>query len=136
MNNTKVIFGGTLLLFALGFGAGKYSQPNKSSESNTTETDTKKETSTTVKEETRPDGTKIKETTTISKKEDSKKSETIKVVDNAKPNWKVGALAGFNLDTKYPVYGAAVEKRLMGNVFVGVWGTTDKQIGVSASLEF
>jgi len=136
MNNMKIIFGGALMLFALGFGLGKYSQPNKSSESNTTETDSKKETSTTVKEEIRPDGTKIKETTTTSKKETSTKDESIKIVDNAKPDWKVEALAGFNLDTDHPVYGAVVEKRLMGNIFIGVWGTTDKQVGLSASLEF
>lgn len=135
MDIKKLIIGG-LILFGLGIGVGKYLVPNKVTESTSTETDTKKETSTTIKEETRPDGTKIKETTTVTKKEDNSKKETSKVIDNVKPSWKAGALAGYNFDTVKPVYGIVIEKRVLANIFVGAWGTTDKQAGVSVTLEF
>lgn len=136
MENLKTYIIGGVVLLAVGFGIGRYTVPEHLEEQTSTETDSKKEDTVIVREEKRPDGTVIKETTKTSKKEESKKEETIKIVENHKPNWKASALAGYNLEAGRPVYGAAVDRRILGNIFLGVWGTTDKQVGASVSLEF
>lgn len=134
--NLKYLLLGGFALLAVGFSIGRYVVPNKSIESTNIEKEVKREETVIVREETRPDGTKIKETTNTTKKETTDKKEIIKIVENAKPQWKASALAGYNLDKSAPVYGVAVDRRILGNIYMGAWGTTDKQVGLSVSMEF
>lgn len=57
-------------------------------------------------------------------------------------DWRVSALVGLQpklLPTFEPgpvVFGASVERRIAGPVFVGAWGLSNGTIGISASVEF
>jgi hypothetical protein len=75
-----------------------------------------------------------------------------KVVDRQLAQWKVSLLVGANfgnlnaatLATPFPqallgkpwVVGAHVERRIIGPFFMGLWGTTNKDAGVSLGFEF
>lgn len=85
-----------------------------------------------VKQEvTKPDGSKVVTTTT----KDKTKLDTRNETKINKPNWKVSGLVGINSELR-TVYGASVDRRIVGNIFVGAWGTTDKTGGISIGLEF
>lgn len=58
------------------------------------------------------------------------------VVTNEKAQWKASALAGYDLNDKDFVYGGEVDRRIIGPVFVGGWGNTKQQFGISVGLEF
>lgn len=124
------------ILLAIGFGIGRYTVPNNLQEISKTEKESKTEETIIVKEETKPDGTVVKETTKTKKKEDSSKKEDVLIVENKKPDWKASALVGYNFDKSKVVYGAMVDRRVLGNIFVGVGATTDKQALLSLSMEF
>lgn len=68
-----------------------------------------------------------------------------KIVDAEKPQWLIGPMVGVNFrDLTVPQgvftgpfsFGATVERRIAGPVFVGVWGVTSGQVGISALIEF
>lgn len=136
MKNLKVYLIAGLVILAVGFSIGRYVVPDKSLETKSTEHDVKREETVTTREEIRADGTRITETIKSNKNEESKKKESSKLVENSRPNWKVNALAGYNIDKSNYVYGVAVDRRVLGNISVGAWGTTDKQVGLSLGLEF
>jgi hypothetical protein len=88
-----------------------------------------------TRETTRTEGTTNTERTT----EGDRTSD--RTVTAARPNWRVGALVGGQLDPLglRPVYGAHAERRLAGPFHVGAWGLhTGAGIaaGLSLSLEF
>jgi hypothetical protein len=71
--------------------------------------------------------------------------EKEKIVTAEKPQWKVGPMVGVNLKelnvgqslTTGPLsYGAHVERRIAGPVFVGAWGLSSGQAGVIVTVEF
>lgn len=144
MNNYVKLGVGAIIVFAVGAGTALYVRPATvvtKTEEVVKEVDRVKKDVVVVEHEVkRPDGTvEIDRTTTdksteTSKKESDTKSST--VVTNAKPQWKAQALAGLSLDKLVPVYGAGVERRIIGPISAGVWGTTDRNLGVSVSLEF
>lgn len=147
---------GILLAIGLAFQAGKYSAPSKV-EVITKEVikevikevevkNEKKNKVVTVRRTTAKDGTTTVDTTIT----DRGTVDTNTTVDVSKESVKVSettisrdsglslqalALAPFN-DLKDRVYGAAVSKRVFGNLRVGVLGTSDKKIGVSVGLDF
>lgn len=96
---------------------------------------TKKDEQTHTVKVTLPDGT-VKEETTKTTKEVSTDSRTEKkeeVVITSKPQWVVGASYQF---TSGQAYGAQVDRRIIGPVFVGVFANTNKDVGVALRLEF
>lgn len=136
MDNNKILFAVGLLLFALGLGIGRYTVTTPDSQQKNQETTKEiKNIEETVTETKKPDGTIIKETKKIDKSVivEKKKNETI---TDAKTQYRVSAMAGYNFDKVAPVYGALVEKRILGNLSAGVWANTDKVVGASLSLEF
>jgi hypothetical protein len=103
---------------------------------------------------TKPDGTKT-ETLTVDRGEQVAKAETThttKTADRAEtherktvterrdPEWRVSGLVGLDVRhilTPGPlVYGAAVEHRLFGPVWVGAWGLTNGTAGLSLGVTF
>lgn len=54
------------------------------------------------------------------------------VTTNDRPDWHVSALVGL----PGPVYGAHVQRRILGPVSVGAWALTSKAAGVSLGVEF
>lgn len=98
-----------------------------------TRTEYKHDVVTIIKEVTKPDGTKEKETVINESKEGSKeKSKPI----NIKPNYLVQAAVGTKFNGEKEVYTLQASKRVFMDVFVGVYGRTDKELGLLIGLEF
>lgn len=137
---------GLVLVIAavVGYAFGRYVQPARieiRTETVTKEVETKHNnivtTEHTVKQ---PDGTiitdtEIKDTSFETKKETQDvKSDT--VVQNAKPQWKVNLMSNFQAGPLSYLYGASVERRILGPVFVGAFGNVDQKYGVTVGIEF
>jgi hypothetical protein len=94
---------------------------------------------TVTKEIVRPDGTKE---TTITKDDSSTKHDlSVSNKEDMKalpaPNWMVSGGVGFELDNSFGrVYKAEVARRILGPAFVGVYGTTRSEAGVTVGFEF
>lgn len=89
----------------------------------------KRDVVTVVKEVVRPDGTKETVTTTEDKSVVNTKRE--KEVITKKADWFVAA--GVTYDREYSF---EVNRRVLGDIFVGAFGTTDQQVGVKIGIEF
>lgn len=134
----KLLIG--VLLVLIGYAFGYYTLPEKVVTK--TVTDVKTVTVTQHDVETvvvnKPDGTT--ETKIIDHSTDTTKSEdtsvSTKTIENGKPNWKVSVQGS----TKHPelqyFYGAQVERRILGPIFVGAFGNVDKTVGLTVGLEF
>ena len=134
--NIKNILIGAIVMLAVGFSIGRYTVPTNLQENTSVEQEKKTEETVIVKEEIKPDGTITKETTKTKKKEDSMKKEESVVIVNEKPNWKVALMTGYNFDKKSTLYGITVDRRVLGNISVGVGATTDKQALLTVGMEF
>lgn len=72
--------------------------------------------------------------------------EVVKTVELARPQWSVAALGGLDVAAAlgdrggllpgHAVLGAVVDRRLVGPVFVGAWGTSNGAGGISVRFEF
>jgi len=147
MNKYLAMLLGAILLAGLGYAFGRYAQPAKvviKTEIQTVEVEKKRNNIVTVTHEVeQKDGTKIIDTRTEDKSiEMNTIDQTVKqteTITNAKPNWKVQGLAGANylhLTSDPLVYTVDVEHRFIGPIFLGAYGRSDKEIGLSISVEF
>jgi hypothetical protein len=68
--------------------------------------------------------------------------EKLKLVEAARPDWMVRGQVGVQVDGWRPVYGGAVERRIAGPVFAGVWGQAagldraGAEVGVGVTILF
>jgi hypothetical protein len=76
-------------------------------------------------------------------KEIVKEDTRTKLTEYARPQWKVGALVGYDFSPVKPLdfahgltLGAHVERRLAGPIWVGVWAFHTGAVGASLSVEF
>jgi len=140
----KYIVMAIVFMCAVGYAFGRYFQPpqvvTKEVEVIKEVEVVKREVKTIIKEVTRPDGTK-ETTTTIdentketTRKDQNRQNETI--VTAQKPQWKVDLMVKASLTNIIPVYGASVQRRILGPMFVGVQGWGDQSAGVSLGMEF
>jgi hypothetical protein len=94
---------------------------------------------TVVKEVDHPDGTKeitttkddtsVKHDTSVTNKDDIKAKPL--------PNWMVSGGVGLTFDgTVDRVYKAEIQRRILGPVFIGAYGTTKSEVGLSVGFEF
>lgn len=89
------------------------------------------------KETLLPDGTKITETSTTTKKTSDKsidqQKEKLTLIEN-KPNWSAG------LYKSQDGYLGTVDRRILGSVFLGVYGRTSankpNEFGIGLRMEF
>jgi hypothetical protein len=96
----------------------------------------------------RPDGTKITEIWEINKdtvvihdkeiveKEIAKKEELINIIKTSNPQWLASGGYGFNFDDKRPVYTLGIHRRILGPVFIGLEGSSDKVLSGIITAEF
>jgi len=139
MNTRSYVLLG-LLLLVVGVAIGRYVTPERI----VTKTIIDTKIVTVVQHDTRtvtvtkPDGT----TTIVStdKSVDTIKQveheSQVKVVENNKPQWKVSAqFAPKNVKYEY-FYGAQIERRILGPIFIGAFGNLDHTLGLSVGLEF
>ena len=133
MNNIKVLVGALIV----GLLAGAYI--TKSYFPEVKEVQTEKEIiKTDVKIITRvverPDGSKetiIETTDRTVKREDKNFTKT----ENKAKNVKASLIAKYSFAQKKEDYGILLEKRILGPVFIGVYGDTSKQVGLSIGME-
>lgn len=93
---------------------------------------------------TKPDGTTIEEIeidlSKDSKKDSSETSstekETSKTVEFSREKVLISAIAKASLTSFIPTYGASVQSRLLGPVWMGAFGFLDGTVGLSLSLSF
>lgn len=132
-----------LVFGAICFSAGKFLSPAKvetrevekivyRERTDTTKKETKKET-------TLPDGTKIVETETETKRTTDKSADIDKQKETATTNrneWLVSIGYAPSLNTSEPLYILTVQRRMFSEVYVGAFVTTQKTIGISFSMGF
>lgn len=128
MKDTLIKIGGVALLLAFMFGLGRYTAPAKIEEKQIVT----KETEYITREIVKPDGTIVKETI----KKDTAIKENQTIVDNKKSDYKVSIIPQYNFADKKMIYGASVEKRIIGNVFAGLYADTNTSVGLTISMEF
>ena len=119
-------------LLVVVFFLGRYTAPEKVKEVEVIKE--KRDVVEVVREITRPDGTKEKETRREDRTEKSK--ESLVEVENSKPQWDVDALYGIDSKSKDTIYGLSVQRRILGNIKVGGWATNQNQLGISVGFEF
>src|SRR5574343_1811925 len=90
----KTIAVGSLILLLIGACIGYYSMPPKTVEVETIQEKERIKTVTVVKEVTRPDGTKEKETTIVEDAKKSKETDKSKVTQKDPTKWAVTGLFG------------------------------------------
>lgn len=117
-----------LVLLAGAFGAGRYLTPAKIETKEVVKTNTEYIT----RETTQKDGTVIKETI----KKDQVSIDKSNKIENAKPNYKATLIAKADLSSGQLTYGALVEKRILLNIFAGVYADSNKNVGISIGMEF
>lgn len=94
----------------------------------------KRDVITVVKEVTRPDGTKETITTKEDKSVINSKREKETIV--AKNDWFISAGAGYNFDKTAIGYQIDINRRVLGDIFIGAWGSTNKEAGLKVGVEF
>ena len=78
-----------------------------------------------------------KDTERDMEKDTTSSIDKTKITIYKKTQWKLTGLAGFELGNwTTPVYGALIEKRILGPIYVGGWALSNKTIGVGLSFEF
>lgn len=84
---------------------------------------------------TRPDGTKEELVTVTDKTKENKQSTSTKTV--AKSTWHASVGAKTKIDKlQVDLYTIQIEKRILGDLFLGVTGSTDKTVGLTVGLEW
>jgi hypothetical protein len=142
---TKLILA-LIACFLLGLGVGYFSLPQKVvtqvevKEKIVTVTEKVKADNvvTVYREIQRPDGTKEIRSRTFDKsvsteaetKDDSKSVSETKTVERKQPDWKVAGLATTT------GYGASIERRILGPIFLGAFGLSSGMAGISVGLLF
>jgi hypothetical protein len=127
----------TLVIAALAASATKYMWPTVQTQVKVEEKEViKKDVRTVIKERTRPDGTTEKETVIVdNSKESSTKTFEQKIMK--KNDWFVaGGVEARNLQFNDPIYRVEVNRRVLGDIFVGVSANTDRSLGVQVGFSF
>lgn len=130
-----------LMIFIVGLGTGRYSYHQVTITQVQTVSDTQKEQdkvtdkkTTIVKEPTGKTVTTITEETRTVDTQDTK----VKSQDMVKtsPQWQVSALAGIDIRTGIPAYGASLSRQFVGPITIGAFGLTNGTVGVSIGMTF
>ena len=83
-----------------------------------------------IKEVTKPDGTTTREET---RTEDRQADSSVTVATPSKNDWLVGVSYGPGV---VPVYGITVQRRVIGNVYVGASASTNGDITANVGVTF
>jgi hypothetical protein len=134
-----------LLALIISFASGRYLTPTKIQEKiviqEVVKESSKSELEHTTREIKKPDGTIIREVILSDKKETAKEQSRSelkeKLVLTDKPNYRIGIIPKYSLETKEINYPVTIEKRIYGPVFIGVYINPNlKEFGIPISVEF
>jgi hypothetical protein len=134
-----------VLVGIISFGSGRYLTPTKVvTQIKTVEVEhviKDDNVVTTTHEVKEPDGEDVVDTTTkdltTTVTQEKEATEETKTVTTEKPQWKVsGIITAKPLTLYQPSYGALVERRILGPVFIGAGANTDSTLYLSIGVEF
>jgi len=155
---TKVII--VVVSLATSFAFGRYSVPEKIKiETKIVEVEKKtddkkiidkekKHVKTITTETDKPDGTKVitsvttddsiedDKTTDVSTDDIKKDTDTVKEVTKGSSKVTVAALGGIDFTNGHYIFGASVDKPLLGPITFGLFGFSDLRFGISLGLQF
>ena len=146
----KAIVAISVVSLCLAFALGRYSvdppaitkvEDTKKDLVKDIDRDTHKEITTVTEKD--PDG-KTKTTTTVTEDTSTKKHEDLTIdkhedltiTPTKRSTLNISALAGIDVRQKTAIYGAAVNKEILGPVTLGVFGLTNGTVGVSVGINF
>lgn len=86
-----------------------------------------------IKEKQNKDGTSEKDTTIVDKSKE--KEKIVEIIAPKPPEWLVQGQVGL-IQGLTTVYTLNINKRLLGPIFVGAWGSTQQSVGVSVGILF
>lgn len=135
-----------LAIFVSGFGVGTFLRPGSKTQTQVTNTQENKHTQrnivTTIKRERKPDGTQTTTVVKVDKSHDetqthtqeTNKTETTRGAP-ATRDWQVsGGILG-SLDGQRDYWGM-VQRRVLGEIYIGAMGTSRGQAGVGITIRF
>lgn len=132
MKNYVII---AILSVFIGLGLGSYLFPRVQKEVVEVEKEViKKDVRTIIKEVIKKDGTKEVETVIIDNTKETKQSKSTETV--LKPDWHANVGVSHSFKEKDMVYSLTVERRIVGDLFVGATVNSEKTVGVTLGLEF
>lgn len=130
-NKVLLVIG--ILLFASGFFAAKYKY---SQATDKTKTEDKDHTITKIIEHKHKDGSSDTVTVIDDKKSHKETEIHTKPIDTSKLNLSVLAANDFSQSIVKPVYGLSISKELIGPITLGLFGFTDRRMGISIGVNF
>lgn len=140
MSNVYLKICGALLV---GLLAGLYFSPKEKEEKivyrDRVVKDVKRDVVTRTKETKLPDGTKITETVKEDKsvtREDRQVDVTHVKKEISRPEWRIGVGYKPALPSQMESYTFMVERRLLGEIYVGATASTDRTVGVVFTVGF
>lgn len=142
--NYRLLIGALVVALLAGYSVGRYFQPaeikTEIKEVEKVVEKIKKDIVVVEREVKNPDGTVVIDRRTEDKSEEAvsrdTKREEKQEVSKKLPDWKVNALAKSSLSNIAPQYGALLERRILGPVWVGVGGFQDGTATLSVGFEF
>lgn len=141
LSKNKEAIGG-IIIIVIAFYSGRYTAPSKT-ETKTVEIEVEKiqeHQDKIVIEKVNKDGSKetITRVITDRNKDTIKGSEETKIVENKKSPLNVYAMGGIDITNPANgfIVGAHVSKQLLGPVSIGVFGFSNKTVGVSVGMSF
>lgn len=135
--NIKTVAIYTLVVAALSIGATKYFWPTVDTKLTIQEKEViKKDIQTVIKEVVKPDGTKETITTIIDHSKESS-SKTLEQIVNKKNDWYVAAGAEAKVTELQALsYKIEVNRRILGDVFLGATANTRGVVGLQVGFQF
>ena len=124
-----------LVCLVIGVAAGSALFPKVKEKTVETEVErVVKDVQTVIKVVTRPDGTKEEVTTIIDKSKQSTDKTSTKII--AKNDWHISASGSRTFTDSSMIYTLQVERRVIGDVFLGASVNSEKQVGLVVGVEF
>lgn len=93
-----------------------------------------KDVQTIVKVITRPDGSKEEVTTIVDKSKENKDKTSTKII--AKNDWHISASGSRTFTDSSMTYTLQVERRIIGDVFLGASINSEKQVGLVVGIDW
>ena len=134
--NYKLLGIYTLVIIAVSVGVTKRLWPTIDSQIKIEEKEViKKDVQTIIKEIIRPDGTKETQTVIVDHSKESS-TKTLEQTITKKNDWYVAAGAETKLSDLVPVYKLEVNRRVLGDIFVGATANTQGTVGLQVGFQF
>ncbi len=89
---------------------------------------TQEQSTTTIHEHKNADGSSDIDTKIVDAKKEQH-SETS--ISTSQPDWFIAASSSIN-----EIYGLSVSRRILGPIYIGVYGRTDKEVGLNVGMQF